>query len=55
MSLFSNQNFINQISRECGVPPFDEEVCAILQTFVEIETRRIIQEAGKFMKVDGRD
>jgi len=34
MSLFSNQNFIHQISKECGVPPLDEEASAILQTFV---------------------
>ena len=55
MSLFSNQNFINQIVKECGLSNLEEEVSTMLQVFVELETRKLIQEAGKFMKNDCRD
>lgn len=36
MSLFSNQNFINQIAKECGVHNLEEDVSAMLQVLVEI-------------------
>jgi hypothetical protein len=55
MSLFSNQNFINQLVKECGLNNLEEEVSTMLQVFVEMETRKLIQEAGKFMKNDCRD
>lgn len=55
MSLFSNQNFINQIAKEMGVPNLDEEAAAILQTLVETETRRFIEHASKFSRCDSRD
>lgn len=55
MSLFGNQNFINQIIKEIGLSKVNEETCEILQALVEIETRKLIQHSAKFMNSDHRD
>lgn len=55
MSLFSNQNFMNQIIHESGCAKLPEDVTAMLQTLVEIETRKLVQQAGKFARNDRRD
>lgn len=38
-----------------GCPHLSKDVEAILQLLVEIETRKVIQKAGKFMHSDRRD
>lgn len=53
--MFRNQNYMNQIMKEIGVQRLDEETCDMLQAFVEIETRKLIQHASKFMRSDSRD
>ena len=55
MSMFRNQNYMNQIMKEIGLQKVDEETCDMLQAFVEIETRKLIQHASKFMRSDSRD
>lgn len=55
MPLINNQNFIKLIAKEMGCPHLSKDVEAILQLLVEIETRKVIQKAGKFMHSDRRD
>ena len=55
MSLFGNQNFINQVAKEVGLPNLPEDVAALLQTLVEIETRKFIQQGAKIARSDARD
>ena len=55
MSLFGNQNFINQVAKEMGVTHLEEDVAAVLQTLVEVETRKFIQQASKHCQSDLRD
>lgn len=55
MSIFRNQNFMNQIIKEFGLQKVDEETSDILQAFVEIETKKLIQHSANFMRSDSRD
>ena len=46
---------MNQIIKEFGLHKLDEETCDILQAFVEIETKKLIQHSANFMRSDSRD
>lgn len=56
MSLFTNPNFIVHIIRsQGGHEYFGEETWLLLQALVELETRKMLETAAKFMRNDRRD
>jgi len=56
MTLFTNPNFIDHIVKTQGAEPvIDQEQYASLQTYIELETRLLLQTAIKFMRKDRRD